>query len=101
MKGSVLKLVNMCSVSMSYFMHTLLEFTRLVNQSHEGVLICFALFYISSHLLGPDKYFFTGDDPIYFTIVREPSSVFESLYGYYDFASPQLMNMDIHQYINE
>ena len=81
-------------------MYTVLGFTGLVNESHEGALIYNASLYISSHLLGPDRYVFTGDDPIYFTIVREPSSVFESLYGYYDFASPQLMNMDIHQYIN-
>ena len=69
--------------------------------SNEMALISNASFYISSHLLGPDKYFFMGDDAFYFTILGEPPSVFESLYVYYEFASPGVMNMDIRQYINE
>ena len=59
-----------------------------------------------SHLLQPKTYYHLDSDDdgdkgnaLYFTILREPSSVFESLYGYYDLAQPSVLNMNIHQYI--
>ena len=58
-----------------------------------------------SHLLQPKSYYRDNDgdkgNAFYFTILRDPSSVFESLYGYYDLARPSLFNMNIHQYIEK
>ena len=50
-----------------------------------------------SRLLGPDRMFFTADDVFYFTILGNPSSVFQNVYQKYK--SSELMDMNAQQYM--